>query len=284
MNVSKWLGISKMRCDVCPHHCVLEEGETGLCRARANKGGKSVSLNYARVTSIALDPIEKKPLSRFFPGSMILSVGSFGCNMDCPFCQNHSIAAASADEVRTEHIPPEKLARLAKEAQSRGSIGVAFTYNEPMIGFEYVRDVSLKTKEYGMKNVAVTNGCVLPHVLDEVLPNIDAFNIDLKSFSEQTYKNLGGDLNTVKEFIVGAAQKAHVEVTTLVVPGMNDTEEEMRELAAWLASVNRSIPLHISRFFPRRKMCDLMPTDLKLMRRLRDTASKELDSVILGNV
>lgn len=273
-----------MRCDVCPRGCTLEEGEIGFCRARKNEGSRSVSVNYGKLASIALDPIEKKPLARFHPGSRILSVGTFGCNMDCPFCQNHSISAASEEDVRTRYVSPSELARLAGELKDKGNIGVAFTYNEPMIGYEYVRDVSVETKKMGMKNVVVTNGCVLPNILEQVLPWIDAFNIDLKSFSKETYRKLGGDLETVKDFITRAAKRSHVEITTLIVPGMNESEEEIKALSGWIAGIERSIPLHITRFFPQRKMSDCMPTDIDLLGRLFDTAKKNLDNVFLGNV
>ena len=273
-----------MRCDVCPRRCILEEGKIGFCRARKNDGGRNISVNYGKLASIALDPIEKKPLARFHPGSRILSVGTFGCNMDCPFCQNHSISAASEEDVRTRYVSPSELARLAGELKDKGNIGVAFTYNEPMIGYEYVRDVSAETKKIGMKNVVVTNGCVLPNILEQVLPWVDAFNIDLKSFSEETYRTLGGDLETVKDFITIAAKGSHVEITNLIVPGMNESQEEMKALSGWIAGIERSIPLHITRFFPHRKMSDCMPTDIDLLGRLFDTAKKNLDNVFIGNV
>ncbi len=273
-----------MICDVCPRRCSIEEGKNGFCKGRGNREGRNVSLSYGKLTSIALDPIEKKPLARFHPGSRVLSVGTFGCNMDCPFCQNYSIASASEDDVRTRYLSPEELAGMAEELTEEGNIGLAFTYNEPMIGYEYVRDASLQSKKRGMKNVVVTNGCVLPKILEEVLPLADAFNIDLKSFSEETYRKLGGDLGTVQNFIKKAAERSHVEITTLIVPGMNDTEEEMKALSGWISSVDRSIPLHITRFFPRRRMYDRVPTDLDLLRRLSAAAEKNLDDVLIGNV
>lgn len=273
-----------MRCVVCPHLCELNEGQTGLCRARRNEGGKIVSINYGKITSIGLDPIEKKPLAKFYPGSMILSVGSFGCNMDCPFCQNYSISAASEENVSTKYLSPFELAHLADELKDKGNIGLAFTYNEPMIGFEYVRDTSIETKKLGMKNVVVTSGSVFLPILEEVLPLIDAFNIDLKGFSEDQYRKMGGDLKTVQNFIIGAAKKSHVEITTLIVPGMNDSEEEMRALSSWLSTVDKAIPLHITRFFPCRKMSDRMPTDVCLLKNLGEIAKKKLDNVYLGNI
>jgi pyruvate formate lyase activating enzyme len=266
------------------HHCHLMEGQTGRCRARKNENGASVCSNYGLLTSVALDPIEKKPLAYFHPGSMVLSVGSFGCNLDCPFCQNASIAAAGANDVDVDLMQPEELAAMAEKLKSRGNIGVAFTYNEPMVGFEFVRDTAKLVHERHMLNVVVTNGSASREVLEEVLPYIDAFNIDLKGFTQEYYKKLGGDLDTVLEFIRTAAKASHVELTTLIVPGENDTPEEMQKLSAWVAGVDKTIPLHITRFFPRRKMRDKQPTDINLMRKLADVAKNNLETVLLGNV
>ena len=149
-----------MICDVCPRRCSIAEGKRGFCKARGNRDGRNISLSYGKLTSIALDPIEKKPLARFHPGSRVLSVGSFGCNMDCPFCQNYSIASASEDDVRTRYLSPIELAGMAEELREEGNIGLAFTYNEPMIGYEYVRDASMEAKARGMKNVVVTTDVV----------------------------------------------------------------------------------------------------------------------------
>ena len=241
-------------------------------------------MNYGKVTSLALDPIEKKPLARFYPGSRILSVGSFGCNMACPFCQNDTISRADEDSVEWRYLPPEELAGMARQLKPRGNIGVAYTYNEPMIGFEYVRDTARLVRDLGMKNVAVTNGAFTEATLDEVLPYIDAFNIDLKGFTQAWYRELGGDLETVKRFIIRAAQRAHVELTMLIVPGKNDGEDEMRDLSRWVASVDRAIPLHITRFFPRREYTDRRPTDITLLRRLAAVAGESLETVVVGNV
>ena len=228
---------------MCHHRCSLKEDQTGLCGARQAQNGQIVSLNYGRLTALALDPIEKKPLYRFHPGSQILSAGSFGCNMACPFCQNHTIAQARQDTIDTRDVPPEELVRIALSLKARGNIGAAFTYNEPMIGFAYVRDTASLLKAQGMHAAVVTNGCVAPWVLREVLPFVDAFNVDLKCFTTEGYKRLGGNLEMVKLFIQTAAVSAHVEVTTLVVPGMNDTEAEMRQMAQWLASISPISPI-----------------------------------------
>lgn len=269
-------------CELCFHRCQLNEGQTGLCRARANRDGVIVPLNYGRITALALDPIEKKPLRRFHPGSLILSVGSFGCNLHCPFCQNAGIAAAGA-QTATRDCSPEQLVQLALELQNKGNIGVAYTYNEPLVGYEYLRDCAALVRQAGMANVLVTNGTIAEGPWQELLPLLDAVNIDLKGFAESWYKRLGGDLDTVKHSITLAAGQCHLEVTTLVVPGENDSETEMRALSAWLASVSPDIPLHVSRFFPRHQMQDRPPTPMSTVYRLADVAREQLRYVYTGN-
>ena len=270
-------------CPVCFHHCRLEEGQTGRCKVRIAQNGASIPLNYGKITSLALDPIEKKPLKKFFPGSKILSVGSFGCNLTCPFCQNHAISMKGPGEVEYRVILPDEAARMALQEIPQGNIGLAYTYNEPLICYEYVRDTAIETKRLGMKNVIVTNGCFTESTALSVLPHTDALNIDLKSFCTDTYKKLGGDLETVKKFIILAHEYAHVELTTLIVPGLNDTTEEMEALSAWIASVDPAIPLHISRFFPAWKMSDTEPTDVRVVYLLAQTARKSLRHVYEGN-
>ena len=272
----------KVSCDLCFHRCALAEGQTGLCRARANRGGEIVPLNYGRLTALALDPIEKKPLRRFHPGSLILSAGSFGCNLRCPFCQNAEIAAAGPESF-TRDCSPEQLVQTALELRSRGNIGVAYTYNEPLVGYEYVRDCARLVHQAGMVNVLVTNGTIQPGPWEALLPLLDAVNIDLKGFTESWYRILVGDLGTVQHSIALAAQACHVEVTTLVVPGANDTVQEMDALARWLASVSPDIPLHVSRFFPRHMMQDRPPTPVDTVYRLADVARQHLHWVYTGN-
>lgn len=276
--------MSEIRCPVCFRHCRLPEGRTGVCRGRENRGGRSVCANYGRLTSAALDPVEKKPLARFFPGAKILSVGSYGCNMFCPFCQNDRISRADGETADWKYVSPEELTSLARSLKPRGNIGVAFTYNEPMIGFEYVRDTAKLVRSAGMKNVVVTNGAFCPEALEAVLPYIDAFNIDLKGFTDKWYDALGGDLETVRSFIAAAAGRSHVELTALIVPGGNDSERETRDLSEWIASVDRTIPLHMTRFFPHGAYSGRAPTGLRLLRRLADIARERLDTVLLGNV
>lgn len=277
----------KTICRVCIHHCALEPGQTGLCGARKNEGGEIICGNYGRITSIALDPIEKKPLRDFHPGSMILSVGSYGCNLRCPFCQNHEISMTGGEACDTEYISPEQLADMAlvwKEKKKAGNIGVAYTYNEPLAGWEYVRDTARLVREYGMANVLVTNGTASLEVLEELLPWTDAMNIDLKGFRQEYYRKLGGDLETVKAFIARAAESCHVELTTLIVPGENDSPEDMEAQAKWISGLNPELPLHITRFFPRYRMQDREATEVELLYRLARTAGKYLKKVYVGNV
>lgn len=270
-------------CPVCFHHCSLEEGQTGRCKVRMVQNGVSIPLNYGKITSLALDPIEKKPLRKFFPGSKILSLGSFGCNLTCPFCQNNAISMKGPGEVEYRIIMPDEAARMALQEIPQGNLGLAYTYNEPLTCYEYVRDTAIETKHLGMKNVIVTNGCFTQDTALAVLPYTDALNIDLKSFRADTYKKLGGDLETVKKFIEVAHEYTHIELTTLIVPGLNDTKEEMEELSAWIASVDPAIPLHISRFFPAWKMGDTEPTDVRAVYSLAQTARKSLRFVYEGN-
>lgn len=277
----------KITCQVCMHHCCLSPGQTGICRARKNEDGKIISVNYGHVTSLSLDPIEKKPLKMFYPGSLILSVGSFGCNLRCAFCQNYEISMTDMEQAHTVCLLPDALADKALAYKAAGNIGVAYTYNEPLVGWEYVRDTAQLVKKAGMKNVLVTNGTALLPVLEEILPFIDAMNIDLKGFRARYYEKLGGNLEVVKEFISRAALDCHVELTTLIVPGENDDVARMEEEAAWIAAVEeksgREIPLHVTRFFPRYRMTDRDATEVAQIYRLAQTARQYLSNVFVGN-
>ena len=285
-----------MRCEVCFRHCEIPEGGRGFCGARTVRDGLVVPENYGRVTSLALDPIEKKPLARFYPGNYILNVGSYGCNLRCPFCQNDSISygpdvAYAREEAVT--LTPKLLADKAQELshEKPGNLGLAFTYNEPLIGWEFVRDAARIARACGLLNILVTNGTAELPILEELGPCIDAMNIDLKGFTEGYYRSLGGDLDTVKAFIARAAQLCHVELTTLIVPGENDSPEEMRALSAWVAGlrdaggrpIGESIPLHVSRFFPRFQMTDRGPTPVKTVCALAEAARERLRYVYTGN-
>ena len=278
-------------CGVCFRHCHIDEGKLGFCGGRICKDGRVTAYNYGKITGLALDPIEKKPLARFEPGSLILSAGSFGCNLRCPFCQNYEISwSEEAERVaeQAEEISPKRLADLAERTQDRGNIGVAFTYNEPLIGYEFVRDTAKLVKEKGMKNVLVTNGTAEQAVLQEIAPYIDAMNIDLKGFTDRYYSGvLNGNRQQVMAFIQEAANTCHVELTTLIVPGENDSEEEMRELASWVSELRNpdgeSVPLHVTRFFPRFHMTDRRATEVRKVYRLAEVAREALPYVFTGN-
>ncbi|MCI9378203.1 MAG: AmmeMemoRadiSam system radical SAM enzyme [Eubacterium sp.] len=270
-------------CGVCMHRCRLEPGQRGICGARANRGGVIVCENYGQITGLALDPIEKKPLKRYRPGSLVLSAGSYGCNLKCPFCQNYEISIGYGTIPQTAYMAPQSLADTALHYKDRGNIGVAFTYNEPLVGWEYVRDTARLVKERGMDTVLVTNGSASLDTLAAILPWIDAMNIDLKGFREAYYHKLGGNLNVVKEFIKQAAAECHVELTTLIVPGENDSVEELEEEAEWIASLDPDIPLHVTRFFPQFRMTDREATDVGQIYWLADAARRYLKHVFVGN-
>ena len=281
-----------MICDVCFRHCSIPEHGLGFCGARTCEDGRIRAANYGRITSLALDPVEKKPLRHFHPGTMVLSVGSYGCNLRCPFCQNHEISwsrAAFRLGESCETATPEQLVAAAMRCRNRGNIGLAFTYNEPLVGWEFVRDTAALSHAAGLKNILVTNGTASIAVLEALAPYIDAANIDLKGFTDRYYRDvLGGDLPMVKAFIAESVRHFHVELTTLIVPGENDTEEEMHKLSAWIAgltgrSSGTDIPLHISRFFPRFHMQDRNPTDVRLVYRLAEVAREHLHHVYTGN-
>ncbi|MDR0784412.1 MAG: AmmeMemoRadiSam system radical SAM enzyme [Treponema sp.] len=268
-----------VRCLLCPHKCRIGEEKTGACSARRNRNGTLFTENYGRISSIALDPIEKKPFHRFFPGAKILSVGSYGCNMTCAFCQNYSISQMTPP---LTFMGPEELAQTALSVPR--NVGVAFTYNEPLIGIEYIMDAAPLIHQAGLKVALVTNGMILEDPLSAILPLVDAMNIDLKAFSTDFYEKHNGSLETVKRTIETCARTCHVEVTTLVIPGENDGLDEMDALAAWLSAVSPDIPLHATRFFPRYKMSEKEPTDREKIFELVSVARGRLKHVYAGNL
>lgn len=270
----------KVRCLLCPHVCVIPDGESGICRVRQNKQGKLYSLIYAQITSLALDPIEKKPLYHHRPGEYILSVGTRGCNFTCLFCQNWSISQSL--DASTEHLPPEE---IIKQAKSHKSFGIAYTYNEPFIWYEYVLDTAVLAKKEGLENVLVTNGYVNPEPLERILPFIDAMNIDLKSIQDGFYRKFcNGQLEPVLKTIKRAHEACHIELTNLIIPTLNDTQENFIELTGWIyENLGAEVPLHFSRYFPCYKM-NLPPTPPETLRIAEQIARKKLKHVYLGNI
>lgn len=270
----------KFRCDLCPHACLVADGGRGRCLVRKGTAGELVSENDGKVASIALDPVEKKPLYNWRPGTQILSLGTVGCNLDCPFCQNWQLARFSK-EIVLKDIDPDEVVFLARR---EGVASVAFTYNEPIVWYDFVYRTSARLNEKGLAAVLVTNGYITKEPWADLLPLLSAANIDLKGFSEATYARLGGKLEPVLERIAEALEAGvHVELTHLVVPGINDNEEEFRAMVDWIAEISTSIPLHISRYFPRRKWTNPL-TSLELLERYEEIAREKLNYVYLGNV
>ncbi|MGS0765713.1 AmmeMemoRadiSam system radical SAM enzyme [Syntrophomonas curvata] len=271
----------RVKCLLCPHHCSLHEGQEGLCRVRVNREGELISLNYGEVASLALDPIEKKPLFHFHPGKLILSAGTFGCNLACAFCQNYSLAHEIPP---TSYLDTAALLDIARQAEPEGSVGVAFTYNEPSVWYEYIRAAAPKLKERGFKVVLVSNGYIDPRPLEEMLPWVDAVNIDLKAFNDEFYRrHCRGRLAAVLETVEKAAAATHVEITTLLIPEENDDSTEISNLAHWLAAINPDMPLHLSRYHPAYKF-NQAPTPLHTLQAARETAREHLNFVYLGNI
>ncbi|MDD7364865.1 MAG: AmmeMemoRadiSam system radical SAM enzyme [Olsenella sp.] len=278
------------RCDACPRGCALNEGQVGFCRARACRDGRVVCESYGRVTSLAVDPIEKKPIADWRRGSTVLSVGSYGCNLRCPFCQNWQISQAGAGGVGWREVSPEQLVSLARELAEKDPrlAGVAYTYNEPLVGWEYVRDCARLAHEAGLANVLVSNGCVTGRPLDALAGLIDVANIDLKGPDQRFYDSCAGSVDAVRQTIarLAADPSCHPEVCTLVVPGENDRDEDVEKIAGWLASLpcaGDPITLHLTRFFPRWHLTDRPPTPPERVYHLADVARGHLERVRVGN-
>jgi pyruvate formate lyase activating enzyme len=268
-------------CRLCPWQCKIRPDKLGRCRARRNDGGTLHTLNYARVTAANLDPIEKKPLYHFHPGSAILSLGTFGCNLTCQFCQNWEI---SQGEPQTRHMAPATVVGLAKGYVSSGNIGIAYTYSEPMIWHEYVYDTSILVREAGLKNVLVTNGIVEEKPLRDLLPLVDAMNVDIKAMDEGFYRKLCSGEAWVPRRTVEIAHEAgvHVEITNLIIPGYNDSDEELIRLFDWAASVSEKMPVHLSAYHPDYKL-EAPPTPAGTLRHAFHLAKERLQFVYVGN-
>lgn len=270
------------RCRLCPRRCRILPSQRGWCRTRWNDHGTLKALTYGLVTSAALDPIEKKPLAYFHPGAVILSLGSWGCNMNCAFCQNFEI---SQKEPESRKVSPDDLLRLARALTAEGNIGVAWTYNEPALSFEFIHDTAPLIKEAGLVNVMVSNGFISKEALEVLLPLIDAWNIDLKGWHPDFYKTIcGAARNPVLETIQRAHEVSHVELTNLVIPKENDDPQCFEDMARWIASLSPAIPLHITRFFPRWRMMNRPPTPVSTLVSLGEIARKYLNHVKIGNV
>jgi pyruvate formate lyase activating enzyme len=272
---------NRVQCRLCPHNCSIGEGRVGICGVRMNVNGKLHTLIYGEASSVAMDPIEKKPLYHFFPGSNILSVGTVGCSFRCGFCQNYHISQNS--KYPTDYYAPEDMVSLASRNRS---IGIAYTYSEPLIWYEWVIDTCRLARKSGLKNVFVTNGYINMEPLRDLLEFSDAFNVDLKSFSEDFYKKyIGGKLKPVLETIEEISKRKDIvlEVTTLVIPGYNDSDEEIGRLTDWLSSLGKDIPYHLSAYYPMYKF-KAPPTPVSTLQRLKKIAVKRMNYVYLGNV
>ena len=274
----KKLDKNMVRCLLCPNLCRIADGGNGTCRIRSNRGGTLDADAYGKVVTMAIDPIEKKPLYHFHPSKPILSTGVNGCNFHCGFCQNSDI---SQGNVPTRYVSPEDLARMA---MSEGSIGVAYTYTEPFIWFEYVRDAGILIHDQGQVNVLVTNGYVSEEPLRVLLPLIDAMNVDVKSMKQDFYgKVCGGKLEDVLRTVEIAAGSCHIEITNLIITNYNDTDDDFRQITDWVASINPAIPIHFSRYFPQHRFTEPATSEERL-KRAYEIASEKLDYVYVGNV
>lgn len=268
-----------VQCLLCPAECRLKEGKAGICKSRSNSGGQLVTDNYGELVSLALDPIEKKPLYHFYPGTAILSTGPNSCNLGCLHCQNWTI---SQKRVVTTFADPKSLIASCLQTDS---IGVAFTYTEPMMWYEYIMDVAPLLKDEGLKVVLVTNGYINPEPLEDFLGVTDAMNIDLKSMNPRHYKRVcKGQLQPVLDSIRRVAESdVHLEITNLVIPDANDSKDELDQLIDFVASLSRAVPLHFSAYHPSHKM-DTEPTRPEALVRAAERANEKLDYVFLGNV
>ena len=271
-------------CRLCPQECHLKEGQEGICGVRKVAGGRMVTMSYGLCAALAIDPVEKKPLYHFFPGYSILSLGSTGCNLNCSFCQNWTLARGEALNNR-EKISAEALLGILEERPSREQLGIAYTYNEPTVWFEFVRDTSEIIAEKGYKNVLVTNGFINEEPLKELLPFIHAMNIDVKAFKDSFYRRhcRGKGIKQVLKTVEQALFECHVELTYLIVTSLNDSPEEIGNFIDWVAGLDKDIPVHFSRYFPSYRM-DLPPTSLETMYAAWERAYEKLSYVYLGNV
>ena len=275
----------QVECNLCPWNCILSPGQTGNCKIRSNQDGKLITQVYNKVAALGVDPIEKKPLYHFHPAKNILSVGEVGCNLHCNFCQNHRISQCFAETFSGfSNISSKKIVKEALKTWN--NLGIAYTYNEPFTFYEFMFETAKLAHENGLKNVVVSNGYVNPEPLEKILPFIHSFNIDLKAFSNDFYQTqTRGKLEPVLQTLkIIAKSAAHLEITNLIIPGLNDSEKEFREMILWIAeNCGKETPLHLSRYFPKYKS-KLPPTPLKTLEKLYSIAKEKLHFVYLGNV
>lgn len=275
----------KVQCHLCPHNCILLPGERGNCTVRKNIDGKLIAENHGLCSFVQFDPIEKKPLYHFYPGAQILSIGSIGCNMNCNFCQNCEISQTSIDQyLAGQYYSPAEVIDISSDHPE--NLGIAFTYNEPVVYFEYMLEIAVLSKAKGMKNVMVSNGFINQEPLQEILPLIDAFNIDLKGFTESFYKGfVNGNLESVKETLIAVKEAGkHLEITNLLIPTKNDDLSTFTKMVVWIQEkLGKNTVLHLSRYYPAYKS-DIQKTSIGLLFNFCETARQYLDYVYLGNV
>jgi len=280
------LSEKRVKCELCPHNCVIPDSGVGICKVRRNIDGKLYSLNYGKIISLMIDPIEKKPLYHFYPGSKTLSLAMQGCNFKCQFCQNCSISQInSPNDITGEELLPEDIIKIAK---AKNVDIISYTYTEPTIFYEYMLELAMLAKSEGMKNVMVTNGFMSEKPLKDILKFIDAFNVDLKSFRHPTYENvIGGRLDTVLENLETISKSnSWLEVTTLVIPSLNDSKEELEDIANFISNLDKDIPWHVSKYYPHHKMKNnSTDTNLETLTMAYGIGVKAgLNNVYIGNI
>ena len=280
----KSLSYGKVQCLICPRRCIISEGGVGFCGTRMNIKGKLYTLIYGECSALAVDPIEKKPLFHFYPGSLTFSISTVGCSFKCPWCQNWEISQAKPGEIVTSHHTPEEIVKLAEKYNCNS---ISYTYNEPTIWFEYVYETSRIAGKRGMKNILVTNGYISEEALNEIAPYIDAANVDVKGWSEEFYrKYCKGELKPVLNACRRMFEKKiHLELTYLIIPGLNDNLEDFKGFSEWvLNNLGSDTPIHFSKFYPHYKMKNLPPTPIQELEKARNIALHEgLKYVYIGN-
>jgi len=274
----------KVRCFLCPRKCVIKEGEIGNCKVRANIKGKLYSLVYGKPSSLSIDPIEKKPLYHFLPGSNAFSIGTAGCNLHCIYCQNYDISQLGVEEIPHYSFSPKEIVKKALEMKCRV---IAYTYNEPTVFYEYMLDIAKIAKKNNLKNIIVSNGFINKEPLKKLLKYVDGVNIDLKSFDNEFYKKYSFSwINPVLESLkIIKKQGVWLEITNLIIPGLNDKAKKIKEMAKWIKdNLGKDVPLHFTAFYPSYKLLDVPPTPKETLFKARDIAKNYLDFVYIGNI